>query len=175
MTSFEIELFLAVTLSPYSESINMEAIWQFNVYICQFGEVINAQHVLQKRRLNQLQTLFGWNINYVDATESISSTLQQSFPFLFIFHWKNLSSFFLGESSLWLIISIFYIPGKSDEYWATQVVGPAVRIIRSFLDDDDRTENALDGEDKTVTDTVQRELWTQYICKVSHGWTEISL
>lgn len=96
----------------------------------------------QKRRLNQLQTLFGWNINYVDATESISS--------------------------------------KSDEYWATQVVGPAVRIIRSFLDDDDRTENALDGEDKTVTDTVQRELWTQYICKAcgdrvlrgAHEWEQ---
>ncbi|KAK7853654.1 trna dimethylallyltransferase 2 [Quercus suber] len=26
----------------------------------------------QKRRINRLQTLFGWNIHYVDATESIS-------------------------------------------------------------------------------------------------------
>nr|POE87693.1 isoform 2 of trna dimethylallyltransferase 2 [Quercus suber] len=27
---------------------------------------------IQKRRINRLQTLFGWNIHYVDATESIS-------------------------------------------------------------------------------------------------------
>ncbi|XWS71503.1 hypothetical protein CRYUN_Cryun03dG0143300 [Craigia yunnanensis] len=81
----------------------------------------------QKRRLNQLQTLFGWNINYVDATDSISS--------------------------------------KSDEFWAMQVVGTAVKIIRSFLNEDDRTECALDGENKTIMNTVQRDLWTQYICK----------
>ncbi|XVF46866.1 hypothetical protein PTKIN_Ptkin03bG0062700 [Pterospermum kingtungense] len=95
----------------------------------------------QKRRLSQLQTLFGWHINYVDATESISS--------------------------------------KSDECWATQVVGPAVKIISSFLDEDDRTEHALDGKNKT--DTVQRDdLWTQYICKAcgdrvlrgAHEWEQ---
>ncbi|XWS73949.1 hypothetical protein CRYUN_Cryun02cG0173400 [Craigia yunnanensis] len=96
----------------------------------------------QKRRLNRLQTLFGWNINYVDATESISS--------------------------------------KSDECWTMQVVRPAVTIIRSFLNEDDRTECALDGENETITDTVQRDLWTQFICKAcgdrvlrgAHEWEQ---
>ncbi|XP_021277950.1 tRNA dimethylallyltransferase 2 [Herrania umbratica] len=81
----------------------------------------------QKRRLNQLHKLFGWNINYVDATESIS--------------------------------------GKLDECWAVQVVGPAMKIIRSFLNEDDRTDSTLDGESKTIMGTVQRDLWTQYTCK----------
>ena len=67
------------------------------------------------------------------------------------------------------MIDRFYIPGKSDECWAMQVVGPAVKIITSFLNEDDRTECALDGENKTIMDAVQRDLWTQYICKVSHG------
>ncbi|XP_022755943.1 tRNA dimethylallyltransferase 2 isoform X2 [Durio zibethinus] len=96
----------------------------------------------QKRRLNQLQTLLGWNINYVDATESISS--------------------------------------KSDECWAMQVVVPAVKIIKSFLNGDDGTECALNGENKTIMDTVQRDLWTQYICKAcgdrvlrgAHEWEQ---
>ncbi|XVF05225.1 hypothetical protein REPUB_Repub05bG0153600 [Reevesia pubescens] len=96
----------------------------------------------QKRRLNQLQTLFGWNINYVDATASISR--------------------------------------KSDECWAMQVVGPVVKIIRSFLHEDDRTECTLDGENKTTIDTVHRDLWTQYICKAcgdrvlrgAHEWEQ---
>ncbi|KAK3205779.1 hypothetical protein Dsin_019825 [Dipteronia sinensis] len=32
----------------------------------------------QKRRVNRLQTLFGWNIHYVDATESISCKSDES-------------------------------------------------------------------------------------------------
>ncbi|MBA0829892.1 hypothetical protein Goarm_014465 [Gossypium armourianum] len=96
----------------------------------------------QKRRVNQLQTLFGWNISYVDATESISK--------------------------------------KSDECWAVQVVGPAVKMIRSFLNKDDSNGQTLDGESKTSTDTVQRDLWTQYVCKAcgdrilrgAHEWEQ---
>ncbi|OMO57660.1 tRNA isopentenyltransferase [Corchorus capsularis] len=96
----------------------------------------------QKRRINQLQTLFGWNINYVDATESIL--------------------------------------GKSDECWAVQVVGPAVKIIRSFLSKEDGTVSTMGAESITVPDTVQRDLWTQYICKAcgdrvlrgAHEWEQ---
>ncbi|KAK5803551.1 tRNA dimethylallyltransferase 2 -like protein [Gossypium arboreum] len=96
----------------------------------------------QKRRVNQLQTLFGWNISYVDATE--------------------------------------YISKKSDECWAVQVVGPAVKMIRSFLNKDDSNGRTLDGESKTSTDTVQRDLWTQYVCKAcgdrilrgAHEWEQ---
>lgn len=96
----------------------------------------------QKRRVNQLQTLFGWNISYVDATE--------------------------------------YISKKSDECWAVQVVGSAVKMIRSFLNKDDSNGRTLDGESKTSTDTVQRDLWTQYVCKAcgdrilrgAHEWEQ---
>ncbi|GMI97242.1 tRNAisopentenyltransferase 2 [Hibiscus trionum] len=90
---------------------------------------LNTQRLVrrQKRRVNQLQTLFGWNISYVDATEPISE--------------------------------------KSDECWAGQVVGPAVEVIRSFLNEDYSTGRVSDEESKTVTDIVQRDLWTQYVCK----------
>ncbi|KAK8990204.1 hypothetical protein V6N11_008911 [Hibiscus sabdariffa] len=97
----------------------------------------------QKRRVNQLQTLFGWSISYVDATEPISK--------------------------------------KSDECWAGQVVGPSVEIIRSFLDEDySRGWRVSDEESKTVTDIVQRDLWTQYVCKAcgdrilrgAHEWEQ---
>lgn len=98
----------------------------------------------QKRRLNQLQTLFGWNINFVDATGSISS--------------------------------------KSDERGAMQVVEPAVKIITSFLNEDNMTESesAWDGENKTTRDTLQKDLWTQYTCKAcgekvlrgAHEWEQ---
>ncbi|PPS08773.1 hypothetical protein GOBAR_AA11877 [Gossypium barbadense] len=92
---------------------------------------IHPNNHRKKRRVNQLQTLFGWNISYVDATE--------------------------------------YISKKSDECWAVQVVGPAVKMIRSFLNKDDSNGRTLDGESKTSTDTVQRDLWTQYVCKQNWG------
>ncbi|XVF19763.1 hypothetical protein REPUB_Repub11eG0138800 [Reevesia pubescens] len=67
-----------------------------------------------------------------------------------------------------------YTLGKSDKCWAMQMVGPAVKIIRSFLNED-RKECTLDGENITIMNTIQRDLWTQYICKVSYGCNEISL
>ncbi|KAB1215926.1 tRNA dimethylallyltransferase 2 [Morella rubra] len=77
----------------------------------------------QKRRLNRLQTLFGWNINYVDATESISS--------------------------------------RSDDLWASQVVEPAAKIIRCFLN-----ENASSIAPSIMgQNLIQRDLWTQYTCQ----------
>lgn len=81
----------------------------------------------QKRRLNRLQTLFGWDIHYVDSTESISC--------------------------------------KSDEVWTTQVVGPAVKIIRAFLSEDERLMPNLEGMTGTLMNSTERDLWTQYVCK----------
>ncbi|KAJ8768066.1 hypothetical protein K2173_021006 [Erythroxylum novogranatense] len=78
----------------------------------------------QKRRLTRLQTLFGWNMHYVDATASIS--------------------------------------GRSEESWAVDVVEPAVKIVRSFLSNG-RGSVPL-GFYGNGTE-VQRNLWTQYICK----------
>ncbi|KAK0605539.1 hypothetical protein LWI29_027926 [Acer saccharum] len=97
----------------------------------------------QKRRVNRLQTLFGWNIHYVDATESISC--------------------------------------KSDESWASQVVGPAVEIIRTFLsEEDERSVSNLMGPKDISVKSTERDLWTQYICKAcgdrvlrgAHEWEQ---
>ncbi|XP_035541162.1 tRNA dimethylallyltransferase 2 isoform X4 [Juglans regia] len=96
----------------------------------------------QKRRLSQLQALFGWNINYVDATESISC--------------------------------------NSEDLWASEVVEPAAKIIRSFLN-----ENAISMHDSEALNSmgqklIQRDLWTQYTCKAcgdrvlrgAHEWEQ---
>ncbi|XP_059430530.1 tRNA dimethylallyltransferase 2 isoform X2 [Corylus avellana] len=80
----------------------------------------------QKRRLNRLQTLFGWNIHIVDATESISC--------------------------------------KSDDLWASRVVEPAAKIIRSFLDENGSSM----AQNRMSEKLIQRDLWTQYTCKVSN-------
>ncbi|KAG4974339.1 tRNA dimethylallyltransferase 2 [Glycine soja] len=78
----------------------------------------------QKRMLSRLQTLFGWNIHYVDSTESISS--------------------------------------KSEDVWTRQVVESAVKIVKSFL-----SENGtiFGTSNDTGMKIIQRDLWTQYICK----------
>ncbi|KAJ9177968.1 hypothetical protein P3X46_009891 [Hevea brasiliensis] len=96
----------------------------------------------QKRMLTRLQTLFGWNIHYVDATESISC--------------------------------------KSDESWYIQVVGSAVEIIRSFLSEDGRSLLDLGACDGARMKTIERNLWTQYVCKAcgdrvlrgAHEWEQ---
>lgn len=58
--------------------------------------VINC--LLQKRRLNRLQTLFGWDIHYVDSTESISCMpsgfFYVSFKKKFLLHVKILTSLY---------------------------------------------------------------------------------
>ncbi|XP_062171176.1 tRNA dimethylallyltransferase 2 isoform X2 [Alnus glutinosa] len=81
----------------------------------------------QKRRLNRLQTLFGWNIHLVDATESISC--------------------------------------KSDELWASRVVEPAAKIIRSFLNENGSSMAYSEAPNRTSQKLIQRDLWTQYTCK----------
>ncbi|KAK9999519.1 hypothetical protein SO802_019122 [Lithocarpus litseifolius] len=82
---------------------------------------------IQKRRINRLQTLFGWNIHYVDATESISC--------------------------------------KSDDSWALQVVEPAEKIIRSFLNENASSMPDLESPNNMGPKLIQRDLWTQYICQ----------
>ncbi|RXI04735.1 hypothetical protein DVH24_039009 [Malus domestica] len=96
----------------------------------------------QKRRINRLKTLFGWNIHLLDATESISC--------------------------------------KADNTWATEVVGPAVEMIRSFLNQDSSLVPDSDTPDTTGVNTMQRDLWTQYTCKAcgdkilrgAHEWEQ---
>ncbi|XP_040993241.1 tRNA dimethylallyltransferase 2 isoform X5 [Juglans microcarpa x Juglans regia] len=96
----------------------------------------------QKRRLSQLQALFGWSINYVDATETISC--------------------------------------NSEDLWASEVVEPAAKIVRSFLN-----ENAISMHDSEALNSmgqklIQRDLWTQYTCKAcgdrvlrgAHEWEQ---
>ncbi|KAL3718267.1 hypothetical protein ACJRO7_003411 [Eucalyptus globulus] len=93
----------------------------------------------QKRRIRRLQTLFGWNIHYVDATEAISC--------------------------------------RSEDSWIKQVVQPSVQCVRSFYEE--RVSIVPDDEAPkgSATNLLQRDLWTQYICKVSkslesHEWEQ---
>lgn len=97
---------------------------------------------VQKRRLTRLQTFFGWNIHYVDATEFISC--------------------------------------KSDELWAGQVVSSAVNVIRAFLTEERCAVPDLETHVGGGMKSVERNLWTQYICKAcgnrvlrgAHEWEQ---
>ncbi|GKU93903.1 hypothetical protein SLEP1_g7458 [Rubroshorea leprosula] len=72
------------------------------------------------------------------------------------------------------------ISGKLDECWAEQVVEPAAKIIRSFLNEDARSELNLEETNKTKTNSIHRDLWTQYVCKAcgdrtlrgAHEWEQ---
>ncbi|KAK7257633.1 hypothetical protein RIF29_31738 [Crotalaria pallida] len=96
----------------------------------------------QKRMLSRLQTLFGWNIHYVDSTESISS--------------------------------------KSDAVWTGQVVESAMKIVTSFLSENECLSATFGMSNDTGMKIIQRDLWTQYICKAcgdrvlrgSHEWEQ---
>lgn len=82
----------------------------------------------QKRRLKRLQMLFGWDIQYVDATES-------------------------------------FLCANNDS-WAANVIQPSVRIISSFLDEDESSfRNPEAGTGTGGLKLSQRDLWTQYVCK----------
>lgn len=94
----------------------------------------------QKRRLRRLQMLFGWNIHYVDATESIMCL--------------------------------------SDDTWRSQVVDKSVKIIESFLDGSGCHRGP--SLHSKQTETIERNLWTQYICEAcgnkvlrgTHEWEQ---
>ncbi|KAK7312633.1 hypothetical protein VNO77_36639 [Canavalia gladiata] len=81
----------------------------------------------QKRMLNRLQMLFGWNIHYVDSTESISS--------------------------------------NSDDVWTSQVVESAMKIVKSFLNGNGCLSSTVGMSNDMGMKIIQRDLWTQYICK----------
>lgn len=54
--------------------------------------------------------------------------------------------------------------GASDDIWIVDVVEPSLEIIKSFLDKNNMEEARSDCE---VMKSAHRDLWTQYICKVS--------
>ncbi|XP_050281361.1 tRNA dimethylallyltransferase 2-like [Quercus robur] len=53
----------------------------------------------QKRRINRLQTLFGWNIHYVDATESISCKSDDSWALQVVEPAEKIIRSFLTENA----------------------------------------------------------------------------
>lgn len=53
------------------------------------------------------------------------------------------------------------VKGKSEESWDAQVVKPATEIIQSFL----KTETES-GQDSTLRKSMERDLWSQYVCEV---------
>lgn len=123
----------------------------------------------QKRRIARLQMLFGWNIHYVDVT----NCLQCAFSFLS----PNIN--LNKKPKLWInftpSISInFKLPvstGASDDSWSLNVVKPSVNIVKSFLDITVSTEaTKAEAEERKL---AERDLWTRYICEVSHTSSSI--
>jgi hypothetical protein len=67
-------------------------------------------------------------------------------------------------------IECSHILGKSDDLWASRVVEPAAKIIRSFLNENGSSMAYLEAPNRTSQKLIQRDLWTQYTCKVSNMW-----
>nr|XP_011459274.1 PREDICTED: tRNA dimethylallyltransferase 2 isoform X2 [Fragaria vesca subsp. vesca] len=96
----------------------------------------------QKRRINRLDMLFGWNMHSLDATESILC--------------------------------------QSDDTWYAEVVGPAVELVKSFLNQDPTLVPDSVTPNSTEMNMIQRDLWTQYTCKAcgdkilrgAHEWEQ---
>lgn len=83
------------------------------------------------------------------------------------------SFLFAGKRYIFKVVAysfIFLYPGKSDESWAADVVGPAVNIITTFLSDNERMVPKLEDPESTSKESIQRDLWTQYTCKVCNGF-----
>lgn len=69
----------------------------------------------------------------------------------------------------------FQFLGKSDDIWAEQVVEPAVEIVRSFLSQEASLVPGKEAPNSTGTRILERELWTQYVCKVSNVYLSINV
>jgi hypothetical protein len=65
-------------------------------------------------------------------------------------------------------IECYHILGKSDDLWASRVVELAAKIIRSFLDENGSSLPYLEAQNRMSEKLIQRDLWTQYTCKVSN-------
>lgn len=63
-------------------------------------------------------------------------------------------------------ICLFYILGKSRDVWTSQVVESAAKIVKSFLSENGSLSSTFGTSNDTGLKTIQRDLWTQYICKV---------
>lgn len=69
--------------------------------------------------------------------------------------------------------SYIQIVGKSDDIWEEQIVEPAMKIIRSFLSQEASSVPGKEVPNRTGTKILERELWTQYVCKVSNAYISI--
>ncbi|XP_054814890.1 tRNA dimethylallyltransferase 2 [Prosopis cineraria] len=57
------------------------------------------------------------------------------------------------------------LSSKSDDIWTGQVVEPAVKIVRSFLGQNENLSSTSGTSNSGGMKMVERDLWTQYICK----------
>ncbi|KAI9076248.1 hypothetical protein K1719_041821 [Acacia pycnantha] len=57
------------------------------------------------------------------------------------------------------------LSSKSDNIWTGQVVDPAVKVIRSFLGDNESLSSTSVTSNSSGMKILQRDLWTQYTCK----------
>lgn len=72
---------------------------------------------------------------------------------------------FFHQLIFWIIYwSWYYVLGRSNDVWNSQVVETAMKIVTSFL-----SENGnLSVSNGNGMKTIQRDLWTQYTCKVCY-------
>ncbi|KAK9999516.1 hypothetical protein SO802_019119, partial [Lithocarpus litseifolius] len=54
---------------------------------------------------------------------------------------------------------------KSDDLWASQVIEPAAKVIRSFPNENASSMPDLAAPNNMGPTLIQWDLWTQYICK----------
>lgn len=68
----------------------------------------------------------------------------------------------------YLLIWILYVLGKSNDVWTSQVLESATKIVKSFLSENGSLSSTFGMSNDTGTKIIQRDLWTQYICKVCY-------
>ncbi|XP_028756827.1 tRNA dimethylallyltransferase 2 [Neltuma alba] len=57
------------------------------------------------------------------------------------------------------------LSSKSDDVWTVQVVEQTVKIVRSFLGDNESLSSTSGTLNSSGMKLFQRDLWTQYVCK----------
>lgn len=90
--------------------------------------------------------------------------------FVFILLYNNVLALETYLPDILNQIECSHILGKSDDLWASRVVEPAAKIIRSFLNENGSSMPFLEAPNRMSQKLIQRDLWTQYTCKVSNMW-----
>ncbi|KAF9676255.1 hypothetical protein SADUNF_Sadunf09G0119500 [Salix dunnii] len=116
----------------------------------------NMREILHSSDDNQLKTLLAEAIDKVKANTRRLVRVQKR-------RLTRLQTFF--GWNIHYVDSTKFISCRSDELWAGQVVGTAVNVIRAFLTEKRSAVPDLGTHAGSGMKSVERKLWTQYICK----------